>query len=132
MLAFAFLIPNPDEDSAKTSPNANANGGSSNGTLGLQRMLTAPFSFVCLFQLLTHCHYLLFGVRFFMRAVNEDGAAATLGRNPPSHSNGRRLHYCGRAVGTVNYEPAGGCGKCDGVCGPENGCQCRACYKLDN
>jgi hypothetical protein len=129
VLAFAFLIPNPDEDSAKTSPGANASG-SGSGTQGLQGIanrLAYLYSLASHRQ--SHLRRLVWSV---CDAVNEDGAATTLGRNPPSHSNGRRLHYCARKVGTIHYTPTGGCGQCDGVCGPENGCQCRACYKLDH
>jgi hypothetical protein len=55
VLAFAFLIPNPDEDSAKASQGANASGGGS-GTQGVQEIanglaglyfvsVSSPFTF---------------------------------------------------------------------------------------
>jgi hypothetical protein len=39
-------------------------------------------------------------------------------------------HYCGRNVGREKY--ANECRDCDGRCGPSSGCQCRACFLLDN
>lgn len=39
-------------------------------------------------------------------------------------------HYCGRNVGRGKY--ANECRECDGKCGPSAGCQCRACFLLDN
>jgi hypothetical protein len=44
------------------------------------------------------------------------------------HTNGVRM-YCGRFVDQHGYENA--CGKCDGKCGPEGGCQCKSCARLN-
>jgi hypothetical protein len=44
--------------------------------------------------------------------------------------SGAVLFYCGRNVGQGGY--ANSCGKCDGHCGPVDGCQCRACFVLDH
>jgi hypothetical protein len=38
-------------------------------------------------------------------------------------------YYCGRRVGQTGY--ANACGNCDGKCGPGNGCQCSACFALN-
>ena len=51
----------------------------------------------------------------------------------PSYDNYHTLearHYCGRYVGQSGYHQTG-CSSCDGVCGPNNGCQCVACYGVD-
>jgi hypothetical protein len=42
------------------------------------------------------------------------------------HSN---RHYCGKRVGQSGYHSP--CGNCDGRCGPNSGCQCKACFALD-
>jgi hypothetical protein len=44
------------------------------------------------------------------------------------HTHSMR-HYCGRTVGRDGY--AAPCMECSGRCGPSEGCQCRACFKLD-
>ena len=43
---------------------------------------------------------------------------------------GAQRHYCGRNVGHSRY--ANQCRTCNGNCGPSNGCQCRACFIIDN
>lgn len=48
----------------------------------------------------------------------------------PANSLLRYKFYCGLMVGRENYENQQ-CRSCDGRCGPDNGCQCRACYQLD-
>lgn len=45
-----------------------------------------------------------------------------------AHMN-RERWYCGARVGTGGYHNP--CGSCDGRCGPSNGCQCKACFQLD-
>jgi thiol-disulfide isomerase/thioredoxin len=47
-----------------------------------------------------------------------------------AHSGGKKMHYCGRAVGQSGYHDP--CGDCDGRCGPTNGCQCKACAVMDD
>jgi hypothetical protein len=42
---------------------------------------------------------------------------------------GKMLTYCGREVGQSGYDHP--CPKCDGRCGPDNGCQCESCLMLD-
>lgn len=39
------------------------------------------------------------------------------------------LHYCGAPVGEEGYH--NGCVNCEGRCGPNKGCQCVACWELD-
>jgi hypothetical protein len=46
------------------------------------------------------------------------------------HTNEMR-HYCARNVGRGSYNPTYNQGCCDGQCGPTNGCQCPACFALD-
>lgn len=43
---------------------------------------------------------------------------------------GSERHYCGRNVGNSKY--ANDCQICSGRCGPTHGCQCIACFKIDN
>eukprot|EP00808_Paulinella_micropora_P014537 g75808.t1 len=59
---------------------------------------------------------------------NRDGADTHLSLD--SYHTQRQRHYCGRHVGQSGY--ANPCGRCDGRCGPTNGCQCKACYEMDN
>eukprot|EP00808_Paulinella_micropora_P007329 g80892.t1 len=59
--------------------------------------------------------------------VNGDGAPTRLSLD--SYHTQRQLHYCGRHVGQSGY--ANACGRCDGRCGPNNGCQCKACHAMD-
>ena len=61
--------------------------------------------------------------------VNEDGIRTVLSLDRV-HARQMR-HYCGRAVGSRGYFN-GLCRTCDGTCGPSNGCQCIACFRLDN
>jgi hypothetical protein len=60
--------------------------------------------------------------------VNCEGAKATKSFDW-FHTQTQR-HYCGRNVGREKY--ANECRDCDGKCGPSAGCQCRACFLLDN
>ena len=53
---------------------------------------------------------------------NAEGRAARLGRDGVHY-------YCGAKVGPAGYW--NGCTTCDGVCGPGNGCNCKACFQLD-
>ena len=59
--------------------------------------------------------------------MNKDGFLCRLYRDDYHHQGLR--HYCGRMVGMRGYEQS--CGRCDGRCGPTNGCQCRACFAVD-
>lgn len=72
------------------------------------------------------CHRLSFGER-----LNADGVIAVPRQNPKHHSNGAVLHYCGRKAGEHSGY-ANACGKCDGTCGPEDGCQCKGCWAIDH
>ena len=38
-------------------------------------------------------------------------------------------YYCGRNVGQSGYSRSS-CRDCDGYCGPDNGCQCKACARI--
>jgi len=58
--------------------------------------------------------------------VNSDGAPVHSGFD--WHTRMERS-YCGRRVGQQGYKFA--CGSCDGRCGPNSGCQCRACFAFD-
>ncbi len=62
---------------------------------------------------------------------NRDGANVLLSYNIADHGDhGQRyVFYCGRQVGQEGYHQP--CVDCDGRCGPNNGCQCEACYQLD-
>lgn len=60
--------------------------------------------------------------------LNSDGVVSTLSYD--NHHTNTMLHYCGRQVGHSGY--ANACGHCDGRCGPSNGCQCTACFSLDD
>ena len=42
----------------------------------------------------------------------------------------RLVFYCGQIVGQKDYHNP--CGRCDGRCGPSNGCQCVWCYEANN
>ena len=65
---------------------------------------------------------------------NDDGANCAVSYCPPSrngHYNAGFKFYCGRTVGRSNYHPFQQHCTCDGRCGPDNGCQCRSCFILD-
>ena len=59
--------------------------------------------------------------------LNADGVMSRPSFDP-HHANETR-HYCGRYVGQGGYQKP--CGRCDGKCGPTNGCQCKACFAID-
>ena len=59
---------------------------------------------------------------------NKDGALIFTSLDT-SHSK-KILIYCGRNVGEEGYKNY--CGDCDGRCGPNNGCQCLACFDLQS
>lgn len=61
------------------------------------------------------------------KATNRDNARVSKSLDT-YHSSSLR-HYCGRLVENENY--CNPCGLCDGRCGPDNGCQCKACDELD-
>jgi hypothetical protein len=50
---------------------------------------------------------------------------------PSSHGTSGYKFYCGRRVGREGYQPQVASCRCDGVCGPSNGCQCSDCFALD-
>jgi hypothetical protein len=59
--------------------------------------------------------------------LNSDGFAVMLGRGLNGGDTGRpptQNYYCGRRVGECR------CGRCDGRCGPTNGCPCNSCKAL--
>lgn len=60
-------------------------------------------------------------------ARNDDGIQC-LPAFDPIHSMMVRM-YCGRFVDQHGYDNP--CGKCDGKCGPEGGCQCNSCARLN-
>lgn len=60
---------------------------------------------------------------------NFDGVVVHRSRRAMHGEAGVR-HYCGRHVGSNGYRVP--CGSCDGRCGPNSGCQCKACAALDD
>ncbi|KAG2488809.1 hypothetical protein HYH03_012608 [Edaphochlamys debaryana] len=62
--------------------------------------------------------------------LNRDGRAAFMGSGGAEGSGGdtgrraREVFYCGGVMGQCR------CGRCDGQCGPTNGCPCHACAEL--
>lgn len=62
-------------------------------------------------------------------ALNRDGILTVLSMD--TYHTRQQRHYCGRAVGQRGYFN-GPCRGCNGTCGPHNGCQCVACFLLDN
>lgn len=64
------------------------------------------------------------------KIYNKDGAPTSISFDH-YHTNKFR-HYCGRFVGQHGYSSTTRNNCCDGRCGPTNGCQCQACYEIDN
>ncbi|XP_055344526.1 uncharacterized protein LOC129592499 [Paramacrobiotus metropolitanus] len=68
-------------------------------------------------------------VALFMRSPveGEDGDRIRIRDNPDGNvarQGASGKYYCGKALN-------GNCRCCDGFCGPDNGCNCQACMKLD-
>lgn len=63
--------------------------------------------------------------------INDAGAKCHVSYDAQSRHNlqGGYKFYCGRNVGSEGYHNR--CTSCDGTCGPDNGCQCRSCYALE-
>jgi len=84
-------------------------------------------------ETLKRARQLGFEERFDVEFINRDNAICHVSFNAGSHSNdcdgGKYRFYCERYVGCNGY--AKNCTVCDGRCGPGNGCQCAACYLLD-
>eukprot|EP01031_Cornospumella_fuschlensis_P034715 gene34715-42036_t len=62
---------------------------------------------------------------------NAEGAVVHVSNNTSPHGEfaDEYLFYCGRHVGRRGYPSP--CSRCDGKCGPDNGCQCTACFALE-
>lgn len=63
-----------------------------------------------------------------LRATNSDGVR-TFAKFDPVHAK-RAVHFCSRVVGQSGYYAP--CGRCDGRCGPNAGCQCKSCHEVDH
>lgn len=61
--------------------------------------------------------------------INRDGIRTVLSLD--DYHTRQQRHYCGRAIGQRGYFN-GPCRGCNGSCGPSNGCQCTACFLMDN
>jgi hypothetical protein len=73
-----------------------------------------------------------FDKKFDAEFFNRDGAICHLSFNKPGYHEDANYRpyrfYCGRYVGSGYYS---NCSICSGRCGPSNGCQCIACYLLE-
>jgi hypothetical protein len=68
------------------------------------------------------CNACLDLIRNRDKVAVKKGLGPGIGGDTGLHST--QLYYCGRRMNQCR------CGRCDGVCGPNNGCPCNACLDL--
>jgi hypothetical protein len=59
-----------------------------------------------------------------MNLINSDGVQVQRGGYSPFGSSSQYSFYCGRRLNQCR------CGRCDGRCGPTNGCPCNSCLEF--